>query len=379
MILSIFLLGSAILKANAFGISIPASSRQFYDTRLGMATWSDSKAVKDYQNFLESGLQELEVKPDVPSVIIRPFDGMNMLAEALVSMGTGQDLVLGPDEPLPDEMGGNSEYPIYVALGPYHIEPFIQELSESHKFRNDDFIFFSGGLEYGNIEDVLRDYGYCRDTMTQVLITGMSMQMTGLGTLQILDVKTRLGTDAMGEEKWAGECTACGKWNGSVSNRFGRADVTCNIDFYRDWRRKMWERSMLDAACHLVGAIRDEPTTVAQVATYFESEVSDMLWEFSSALRGWKAVTLMYGFEERLYGAAETTGAELPCVLNDWMYPFIWGNKVFIESPMFLEYLWYAKESKGLLKDVDLPPKKEASTAENSIMRKGNMRADGVI
>ena len=380
MLNSIILLAISNVETNAFGISSTiVSSVQRYETKLQMATWSDSKATKDYQEFLESGKQEPDIKPDVPSVIICPPNNMNMLAEALLSMGEGEDLVLGPDEPLPDEMEGNSEYPVYVTLPPYEIESFIQNLSENQKEHNEDFVFFAGGLDYGNIEDNLKAYGYCRDKMTQVLITGMSCRMTDLGTLQIQDASTRIGTDAVGEEKWAGECSACGKWNGAIAQRLGRADVRCNIDFYRDWRRKMWERSMMDAAFHVVGAVRDEPTSLSQVATYYDDEVSDMLWEISQELRGWKAMTLMFGFEERLFGSAESSGPELKSQLVDEMYPFIWGNKVFTESPMFLEYLWYAKETKGLLQNIDLPPKKEETDVASSIMRKGNLRADGAL
>lgn len=35
----------------------------------------------------------------------------------------------------------------------------------------------------------------------------------------------------------------------------------------------MWERSVFDAVFHLVGAIRDEPTTLADVANYYSEEV----------------------------------------------------------------------------------------------------------
>lgn len=343
-------------------------------TQLHMATWSDSKAVRDYQNFLESGQQEIQRKADAPSVIICPRDGVNELTEILYSMGMGDDLVMTPDQMLPPAMGGNPEYPIYITLPPWEIELFIKNLSDNFKERNEDFVFFAGGPAYGNIEDVLKDYGYCRDSMTQVLITGL--EVTQMRTVR--DISTRLGTDSMGEEKWAGECAACGKWNGAVGERFQRKDIRCSVDFYRDWRRKMWERNILDAAINLVGAVREERTTQSDVANYYEEEVSDMVWEISQSLRGWKAMTLMFGFEERLFGVAENTGSEKPCYLDDSMFPYIWGNRVFTDTPMFLDYLWYAKEQRGLLQTVELPPKKEGN-AGSSIMRQGNLRADGKI
>ena len=35
----------------------------------------------------------------------------------------------------------------------------------------------------------------------------------------------------------------------------------------------MWERSVFDAVFNLIGAIRDKPTTIADVAKYYEAEV----------------------------------------------------------------------------------------------------------
>jgi hypothetical protein len=133
-----------------------------------------------------------------------------------------------------------------------------------------------------------------------------------------------------------------------------------------------------------VGAVRESKedqkrTTLTDVALYYEHEISDMVWDVSQSLRGWKALTLLYGFEERLYGIAETTGSETPCTLVDELYPYIWGNRVFTESPMFLEYLWYAKEQCGLLPTVELPDKRGEGNVGSTIMRQGNLRADGVI
>jgi hypothetical protein len=360
----------------AFGFSRPSNINALSSTTLKMATWSDSKAVKEYQEFLSSGRQELDSKSDCPSVIIKPISGgSSELSDAFFRMGMGDDLVLTPDQNLPESLGGSTEYPIYVTLPPTQIESFIQNLSDNYKDRNEDFVFFSGGLNYGNIEDVLKEYGYCRDSMTQVLITGLEIGPMNM----VKDVSVKLGVDAMGMDKWAGECSSCGKWNGAVAKRMERSNVRCNIDFYREWRRRMWERSALDAVFHLVGAVRQERTSLAEVALYYDEEVSDMLWEISGLLRGWKALTLTYGFEERLFGVAENTGGDKPCTLLDDMYPFIWSNRVFTEGKTFNEYLWYAREERGLLQSVEFPPKRSNKDASSSIMRQGNFRADGVI
>jgi hypothetical protein len=338
-----------------------------------MAVWSDSKAVREYQDFLASGEQEIKLTPDGPSVIIRPREGTNELTEALVTMGMGDDLVLTPDQDLPPTLGGNAEYPIYITLPPDQIESFIRNISKNLEDRNQDFIFCSGGPQYGNIEGTLKDFGYCQDTMTQFLIPGFVVTSGGA----IKDVSTKLGADAMGEEKWAGECAACGKWKGSVAQRLEKSAVRCNVNFYRDWRRKMWERNILDATVNLVGAVRKQATTQAEVALYYEEEVSDMVWEISQSLRSHKAVTLLYGFEERMYGVAENTGSETPCTINEEMFKFIWGNRVFTDSKTFLQYLWLAKEECGLIPNSELPPNR--ASGETGMMRQGNLRADGVI
>lgn len=336
------------------------------------ATWSDSKAVQEYQAFLNSGRQDIERKPDQASVIIH--NGVDTdLATCLFTIGNGDDVYLTPDQPLPKTLGGSNEYPIYITLPPWLLNQFFDTLREDYKERGDDFCFFSGSF-MGNIEDALKARGYCRDTMTQILMGGLKLTPSG----RPQDASVNLGLDSNGENKLANQCTACGKWAGAIAERLERAQVTCATDFYREWRRKMWERSFYDAVFPLLGSVRDQPTTVADVAKYYEPEVSEMLWNLSQLLRGWRAVTLLYGFEERLLGTAEMQGTETPCqpLPEPYMYYFIWGMNVFTESQMVVEYLWYAQTEKGFLQGVELPPQKADYSSK---MRKGNLRADGVI
>jgi hypothetical protein len=102
-----------------------------------------------------------------------------------------------------------------------------------------------------------------------------------------------------------------------------------------------------------------------------------MVWDMSQLLRGWKALTLTYGFEERLFGVAESAAGNQQCTLVDKMYPFIWGNPVFLESLPYTEYLQYAQNEMGLLNNIELPQRSDDSYSSN--MRKGNLRADGVV
>ena len=132
----------------------------------------------------------------------------------------------------------------------------------------------------------------------------------------------------------------------------------------------------MDAVFNLVGAVRSEPTTIADVAMYYGDEVSDMLWGISGMLRGSRALTLTYGFEERLFGVAEATGSDSPlCTIDMSMYPFI--HRPFEQSSMFLEYLCYAQDERGQLPGIQLP--RTAATNTKPIIREGNLRADGVL
>jgi hypothetical protein len=131
---------------------------------------------------------------------------------------------------------------------------------------------------------------------------------------------------------------------------------------------------MMDAVFNLVGAIREEPTSVKDVATYYEEEVSDMLWTISGLLRGGKAITLTYGFEERIFGVAETLNEQ--CILIDNMYPYLY--EAFETVPAFQEYMCYAQDMRGLLLKAQVP-RRGYSDDKPSIIRQGNLRADGVI
>jgi hypothetical protein len=213
--------------------------------------------------------------------------------------------------------------------------------------------------------------------MTQVLISGMAVTNYG-GKVGVEDLSVKLMSDtALGDSKYAGECSACGKWAGAIAARLHSSDVKCHVDFYREWRRKMWERNTYDAVLHVMGVVRSQPTTVAEVAMYYEKDTSDILWEMSQLLRGWKALTLMYGFEERIFGTAEGVGKEMPTTLISDMYPYIWGNTVFLQSKTFTEYLNYAQEEFGFLPGIELPKKMDEDFSSN--MRQGNLRADGVV
>ena len=149
------------------------------------STWSNGQAVQGYQDFLSSGKQEIELTVDTGSVFIYgnpTYDPYNNIINAFLSMGRiGQheDVVLsssvassqqqqqqqGDDDigsaipELPETLNGQTEYPIYICIPPTQLGYFLDNLSPSFMNRIDDFVFFSGGFEFGNIEDVLKERG----------------------------------------------------------------------------------------------------------------------------------------------------------------------------------------------------------------------------
>lgn len=339
-------------------------------TQLGMATWSDARAVMEYQEFLASGKSEIEKRKDGPCVIVTTEEGETEteMAKSIFDMGMGDDIILFAGQEAPPQLGDQDEYPIYITLPPTKLRNFLKDLPASLKDRRDDFVFISGGIRYGNIEKVLKDTGYCRDAMTQFLATGFKTKPI------IQDISTTLGNAENGEEKRAGECAACGKWAGAIEARLERNAIRCKTVFYREWRRMMWERNAYDAVFNLVGAVRVEPTTLLDVALYYEKEVSDMVWGISTNLRGMKAITLTYGFEERMFAIGEATGSDEPCILDDEMFPFMY--EAFLGVPILNEYLSYSQDERGLLTNTSFLRQHGGG---NSILIQGNLRADGAL
>lgn len=302
-------------------------------------------------------------------------NNISPVTEAFVALGNGDDVVVTPGAMLPAQLGNRDSYPIYITLPPFELREFIQSLNDEWMSRIDDFVFFSGGKHCGVVEPILRDFGMCRDSMTQVLVGFTAIR--GVHK-KPEDLACNIGSDAQGSDKWAGESAACGKWNGAIAERLGGNDIRCKTGFYREWRRFMWERALYDAVFNVVGAVREETTDHSQVAYYFEQEASDMLWDLANELRGGLAVTLIYGFEDRLFSFAEMRGKDEPCTLIDEMFPHL--QNVFPgRSRMLLEYCNYAKDTRGLLQTADVPQLPSQLDELPSKIRTGNLRADGII
>lgn len=290
-------------------------------------------------------------------------------------------MILTPNDPLPASLSGRESYPIYITLPPCELKEFIENLSDEWKDRAEDFVFFSGNKICGVVEPTLRQFGMCRDAMTQVVV-GFTLPPPGSGlggvTRKPEDMACNIGVDAQGDQKWSGESQACGKFNGAVAGRLDANGIRCKTVFYREWRRAMWERAVYDCVFNLVGAVREEETDHADVAMFYEHEASDMMWELVNGLRGGLAVTLIYGFEDRLLSFAEMRGKDEPCELIEGMFNYqqnIFPGKCVIQK----EYYNYAKDTIGLLQGVDVPSISTQMDELPSLVKTGNLRADGMI
>ena len=99
-----------------------------------------------------------------------------------------------------------------------------------------------------------------------------------------------------------------------------------------------------------------------------------MIWSITTVLRGWKALTLSYGFEERMFSIAEFAETEEPSDIDPKMFPYLY--KDFGSATMLKEYLCYAQDERGLLKGVEL---ERRPSDKKPIIKQGNLRADGTI
>merc|ERR1740139_1310485 len=108
------------LGSDAFSFNVsPRTPSHTSSVTTLRATWSNGQAVKEYQDFLESGLPELSVERDDVSVIVSSPTSLTLkpVVDALVKLGNNDDLLLHPStsETLPPGLASKSSYPIYIA------------------------------------------------------------------------------------------------------------------------------------------------------------------------------------------------------------------------------------------------------------------------
>ena len=351
------------------------------------ATWSNGQAIKEYQDFLSSGRSTLDTTEDGPSVIITP-DPFNPtpLASALFKMGDGEDILLSPTDPIPTTLGNRESFPIYICVPNTLLDDVIGvNLFSLWEDKRDDLVYVT--TTKGNIEPVLKNFGLPRDATSQLLV-GFTVPTNS--NFFPMDLSVKYGEDSQAMDKFAGESCATGKWRDAIAQRLNNKMIRCKSCFYREWKRDMWEKSAFDAVFNLMGAVIGDGTTIAEVAEFYGDDASEMAWQMSSMLRGSNAIALSYGFEERMFEYAVASCKDTVCTIEPDTWDFV--NGVFLETslkglsmgfgdpaPLHTEYVDLAVNKRGLLqgKEVIIPGADKIQ--RKSIMREGNLRADGAI
>jgi hypothetical protein len=101
------------------------------------ATWSNGQAIKEYQDFLASGKQEIDMASDGPSLIVKSAssNASNLMVEALTSIGNEFDAVITPRATMPTMLGDRESFPIYVTIPPMELDEFLKNLPDDWKPR----------------------------------------------------------------------------------------------------------------------------------------------------------------------------------------------------------------------------------------------------
>ena len=351
------------------------------------ATWSNGQAIREYQDFLASGKSALDTTEDGASIIITSDpSNPSPLANAIMKMGDGNDILISPTDPIPATLGDRESFPIYLCLPPPELGAAISaNLFSLWDEKRDDLVYITPSK--CNLEPTLKQFGLPRDATSQLLV-GFSTP-TNLNMFP-MDLCVKFGEDASAQDKYAGESSSCGKWRDAIVARLGNAHIRCKSCFYREWKRDMWEKSAFDAAFNIVGACAGPDTTLAQVGEFYGDDASEIAWQMSSMLRGSNAIALSYGFEERMFQYAASSGKDVVCSVEPETWDFV--NGVFLQTsikglemgfgdpaPLHTEYVDFAVNSKNLLPGLDIVIPKTDKPQRESIMREGNLRADGNI
>jgi len=228
----------------------------------------------------------------------------------------------------PDSISGHDSYPIYICCHPDSV-PFLLESEACQKMRKsyppsprlEDFVFlhYDGRL----IESSLRKNNVGGSDQTTCLLNlGLDPTPRGLHSHKLVSSEITTGVDSYGLKKKVGRTIVCGKWAGSVKGRVEKAVKECtgegegenwevvDLGFYRDVRRLIFEYCIAASTFNLVGSVHSKTSKEAleysDVALGYTDECVEMVQELSSCLRGGLAVTMMFGFEDRIMNLGES-------------------------------------------------------------------------
>ncbi|GMI25601.1 hypothetical protein TrCOL_g9438 [Triparma columacea] len=334
-----------------------------------MNVWSNSQAVRDYEDFLANKPSAVDWTGDCPSCFIIPSSGFDnpspceLLLSELADVSKG-DVVLewseGSPIAIPEEFS-SSPAPIYVCLPSSSLSSFvnceyIQGLRKQYPASPllEDFVFvhYDGSIA----ETILRKNNLGGSEQTNLLLNCGFEKSSGRYDYKLIENEVQLGVDAMGIKKVAGRSIACGKWAGSVKERIEDSVKRCcgvegegenwemiDLGFYRDVRRMLFEYGILTSAVRLVGEVHTKTSgdrlTFNDVVMSYEGETIDLVRELSSCLRGGLAVTMMYGFEDRILALAESSN-----MWKDQEAKTVWGGQKGLGGVWEQQNGWWLEE-----------------------------------
>ncbi|GMI03537.1 hypothetical protein TrRE_jg6661 [Triparma retinervis] len=259
------------------------------------------------------------------------------------------------------EQFSESPAPIYILLPSSSLSSFVngdyvQGLRKMYPASPllEDFVFinFDGSIS----ETILRKNNLGGSEQTTLLLNCGFEASGGRHEYKLVENEVNLGVDAMGIKKVAGRSIACGKWAGSVKERIEESvKKNCGIEgegenwglvdlgFYRDVRRLLFEYGILTSAVRLIGEVHTKTSgdqlTFNDVVMSYEGESIDLIRELSSCLRGGLAVTMMYGFEDRILALAESSK-----MWKDQEAKTLWGGQKGLGGTWEQQNGWWLEE-----------------------------------
>jgi hypothetical protein len=282
----LFPLAIITTSTSAFHL-IPSTIPAIHPSTALRNVWSNSQAVKDYEDFLDNKPSAVTITPDQPSLFLIP-DPPHLpsaacpFAALLASLPASDDVVASPSSLSPDFLSScalGPSFPIYVCVPPSALPTFLSSpgflaLRSCNSPQLEDLVFFShSGLL---TESALRSASVGSSTQTLVLLNAGVVLAPFTAKPVLRSNEVGIGRDTQGQAKTAGSSWASGKFAGSVSERVANkfpdaVDSACRVAFYRDVRRWLFEDAVLHAAVSLVGAVHRKSSARPAPFTFRET------------------------------------------------------------------------------------------------------------
>jgi len=270
------------------------SRRAFYPTMPRQSRFA-LRAETAEEATAEAMSGETQEKKTIPPAIII---GAGRVGQALKDMGSGEDLLIGRHDFIPDDA---PEGPIFIATRNNDLDAVLAKVPAE---RHEDLVFMQNGylqpyLDKRNLSDA-----------TQVLVYFAVAKLGDPPTDGITDLNPE------------GLTAAHGKWAQAAADRFANADLSCKVLDKESFERAMFEKLIWICSFMLVGA-QYPGATVGDVEANHTAEVTALINELGAAVPG---VNFEPQLSERLRAYARSV-AHFPTAVKE----FEWRNGYFNE------------------------------------------------